>query len=138
MEIKDFYVDMDAVKLANINSLLVDSDTTIASLLYNSPSTGEEEEIFIEVKGDVKIFFDGNYYYTASEFPNELKEILRLSPVDRPDNFEIIDNNWCELFYTINGNVESDFDVVDGEFGETEAEIKQYLIDMVNYIEEHK
>ena len=132
IKIIDHYVDMDEVELANIDSLLVDSGTTLATLDYKLPNSDFVETISLEVRGEVKIFYKGDYFFRASEYPKEVKDILRLPYMDRleVEDFEIIDNNWCELFYTLNGDWQYDTDVVDGEFGETEEEIIDYLTDM--------
>ena len=125
-QIIEFYCDMDAVHLANIDSLLVESGTELAYMKYWLD--GKEEELYIAVRGDIKIIYKGEYYFRPSEYTEELKDILKSSPVEQLeiDDFEIIDNNWCELFHR-GDNYEDGLDVCDGEFGETEQEIKEYL-----------
>lgn len=135
--IKEFWIEPNDVKLANIDSILVESGTTLAYMKYIINDS--EEELSIETQGEVKIRYKGDYYFRPQEYTDELKEIIRnQSYLEEDLDFEILDNNWCELFYTIGGKTSFDGYVCDGEFGETEEEIKQYFLDTIDWLENEK
>lgn len=131
IKVIDFGCDMDLVKLANIDSLLVESGNDLAWLKYLNPNDPTIiEEIAIGVRGGIKIVFRGSYYDYPGEYHEELKKIIRDGIQNYEYNdLEVIDNNWVECFYTKNGDIQYDSYVCDGEFGDTEKEIKEYLIE---------
>lgn len=133
IELKNFYWDEEAVKLANINSMLVDSNTTLASAEFDI--NGKTEEISIEVRGEVQVLFEGEYFYNPSEFPRELKNLIKSNKWwDTDERVNVFNNNWVELFYTKDGYWESTYDVLDGIIGETEKEIREFLEESIETI----
>ena len=91
------YIDMKNIE----DSLQLDSDQTICSLENN------DIEINIEVKGEVKVWWnpngdpmDGEYFTRPSEFPEELKNlIVNEEWYDTDEHIEVTSNNWFEIFF---------------------------------------
>lgn len=135
IQVLEWYFDSDATELATIDSLLVDSETTLAELKYKLNDSSVEEVISLEVRGDVKVYYEGEIYRYPSEFPSKLKMIFKtLNPIEQLDieELEVRNNNWCEIFYTINGQWQYDVaDTADGCFTSTEEDVKDFLLDMI-------
>lgn len=89
------------------DSMLFDSGTTIAegTFLYK----GEELSITLKVSGYVSVNFMGETFKYPSEFPEELKQIVRDGKLfDDPDKVYVWDNNWFEYIYDSDGVVEEE------------------------------
>lgn len=129
LKILKFECDEDLIKIADREPLLIESGTSIAYMKYLLDA--REEEIEIVVCGDIRILYKGEYYFRPNEYTEELKQILRMSHIERLqiDDFEILENNWCEIRYTKNGEWQYNAPVCDGEFGKTQEEVKNYLIE---------
>lgn len=87
------------------DSLLLDSCKEYASLKCGHITAS------LQVRGDVRVVFRGEAYRTPSEFPEELKAIIRGGAYDgsHEDELFIDDNNWFEVFVVKDGsNVFSD------------------------------
>ena len=96
------------VSLENIvDSLQLDSGTQIA--FYKD----EADDIYLslEVRGHVKIEYKGEYYTNPSDFPDDLKKLIKEGYTEYDENnipttlhfsyspeVNIIDNNWFEIF----------------------------------------
>ena len=137
IEIVHLDYDVEEIKKASIDSMLCDSGTTLVTLTYKIPKCSNEEEMaVIDIRGEVRVAYNGRNYYRASEFPKELVEIFR-NPENWGEYFDrynitIWENNWCESLLTKNGDFVGDFgDICDGLFDETEESIKAYLIDII-------
>lgn len=82
-----------------IDSMLFDSDETIATLDYEI----ENYKISIDlmIRGEVRVDYKGVRYRTPSEFPNELKEIIKNDPhwTAGSDELYVDMNNWFEYIY---------------------------------------
>lgn len=134
IKIVDFNVNMEDVKLANITSLLVDSPTCLASIDFIVNDKKETMELM--VYGEKKIYYKEYCYRYVDEYS---KELLKLLNTKDPNSYyiwldngvDILDNNWVELTYTKDGQIQPDGYVCDGEFGETEEEIKEFFFDMI-------
>lgn len=131
IEIVDFNVNMENVKRANKTSLLVDSSTSLASIDFII--NGKKETMDLMVYGEKKIYYKGYYCRDVSEYPEELLELLNNESYDiwLDNGVDILDNNWVELTYTKDGQIQPDGYVCDGEFGETEEEIKEFFLSMI-------
>lgn len=111
------YVDMTDI----CDSMQLDSGTTICTLECDKGTCS------IEVRGEVSIDFNGTRYKVPSEFPPDLKEIVRLgglANLDNPqckhikgyDSLYINFNNWFEAFWNTDPeHRQDDYDVVDIE-----------------------
>ena len=92
------------------NSILIDSGTIIASM--NCIHNDCEVNIDLMVCGEVDVIYKGINYRCASDFPDELKEIIKHNPYwhTETDDLYIADNNWLEYIYdcVYNGNTWSD------------------------------
>lgn len=73
-----------------IDSLLFD-DETIAQL------NTKEYMVTIEVIGDIRLFFKGQLYKSAANYPDELVKLLKSGKAYENENLEICDNNWFEI-----------------------------------------
>lgn len=119
----EFHLNTD-IDLREIkDSMQLDSEQTIATLKSG------ERWASLEVRGDVKVFWnpninsgtgtphDGNFYAYPSEFPQELKDLIKEDPYWTTDErVYVSENNWFELFIYENKNdVCPAADVVDVE-----------------------
>lgn len=93
--------DVDLTKIKD--SMQIDSGTTIATCHM------KDFYAYIEVRGDVMVFFNpntneeptqGEYYTKPSEFPQELKDLIAKDETWYLDKrVELVRNNWFELFW---------------------------------------
>ena len=104
------------------SSLLLDSGTEICSL------KGNGYDLRIEVKGEVRVTYKGVTYRTPSEFPEELKKIIRENPFDIEANGDVYigNENWFEMF--VIGHENEYFDTVDIE-NLTDEQLKAVCVD---------
>ncbi len=100
------YIEMDKIK----DSMQLDSEQTIAWLRAG------EKIISLEVRGEVKVWWNpnatkdsspinGEYFKYPSEFPEELKELIKNEQYwDTDERVCVSQNNWFELFICKNKN----------------------------------
>ena len=137
-------IDMPNIK----DSMQIDSGTVIACL------HGQHKFITLEVRGDVKVWFnpnknedphDGEYYEWPSDFPDELKDLIAGKKlIWRKDNdtegiehiwsmdsrVDMCENNWFEIFVGANEKDPAPTaTLVDAE-GMTEDQIFQMLSEL--------
>ncbi len=95
----DASIDLSKIK----DSMEIESGITIATLQNTITGT----RVSLEVRGDVKICYspdgfsvkDGEYYTHSSEFPKELKELIRRGRLyEDTEHVYVCDNNWFEIF----------------------------------------
>lgn len=88
-----------------VDSMLFDSVTNVA---YGTFSEGGKElQVFLDVRGEVAVTYKDEVYHRPSEFPDELKALIRKAPdqwMNEPDVFVGL-NNWFELIFDNNGEV---------------------------------
>lgn len=84
-----------------VDSMLFDSGEEIATMEFEY--NGKIINISLEVRGEVRVDFNGVRYNRPSEFPLELKELIKGNPAnwDCEDNVYVDMNNWFEYIYTI-------------------------------------
>lgn len=111
------YEDMKPIK----DSMQFDSDTEICS--YVSPDG--KFTVTIEVRGEVRLTYNDETYTKPSEFPQEVKEIIKNGDLWNNDEVYIGNNNWFELFIWDCDGDYIDSDVVDIE-GKTPEDIAEY------------
>lgn len=106
-----FRCDPDLARYTD--SMLFDSGTEIASATFVRPN-GDSVEVSLEVRGDVRVEYEGSIYTEPSEFPEGLRNRIETHPGDWdicapsgegndepcPDVF-VEDNNWFEAIYTV-------------------------------------
>ena len=122
------HVDMTNI----VDSLQLSSGTTIATL-----EVGNGTVATVEVRGEVKIDFDGVTYREPADFPEELKQIIaegRLLEMEYDDRLYIDANNWFEFFLSEKGELIGN-DIVDVE-KHTTAELYELMAETVNDWEE--
>jgi hypothetical protein len=90
------------------NSLLFESGDDIATLKSDNGVC-----VCIDVTGETKIFYNGDVYRYARNFPAELTEAIKDGSIEQMQDVEILDNNWFEVTVMKNGNV------IDSEIWET-------------------
>ncbi len=108
IQVKDF----DCVdNLSNyVESMLFDSNEVVASGKFYF--LGNKVEVSLEVRGEVAVDYKGETYHKPSEFPEELKELIKEHPYDwsvySPSgegnddcegNIYVGMNNWFEYIY---------------------------------------
>lgn len=118
------------VDLSDINtSMELDSAQELARL-YDGDMFAT-----LDVRGDVRVNYEGKLYKTPSRFPEKLKKLFHDGKADSKHGVEIAYNNWFELFVwkivkDDKGNEKLDFtglsNVVDAE-GMTPDEIREML-----------
>lgn len=117
------------------DSMMLDSDTTICRL--------EKDGYLVEIetRGAVRVEFKGSIYTRPSEFPEELKELIKRNPNiwETEENVSMHDNNWFELFiYDGKDRAYLTSVCLDIE-GETEEELKEECeFCLINYINSMK
>ena len=67
---------------------------------------GESITISLVVNGDVSVKFDGENYFGASDFSDELTELFKQGKAYDDDRVEIYLNNWFEYFWEDDCEVE--------------------------------
>lgn len=108
MRVIGFKVFEDLSKFKD--SMMFDSDTIVASMTCDY----KDHLINIDLKicGYVKVFFKGECFTRPSDFPEELKEIIKKEPNGwgTEDDIEVWENNWFEYIFNDNykGHVFSD------------------------------
>lgn len=121
--------------LTNIpDSMLIDSDTEIARLTLDDFVV---KYATLEVRGDVIVTFKGERYRTPSEFPEELKELIRNDPNfwdPECSGVYVVNNNWFKAFLWDENNQYLTSDYVDAENLSADS-IKEMLL---GYAEEYK
>ena len=100
--------DIDLTKIRD--SMQLDSNTDIARLDMDGYTAT------LEVRGDVRVWFDGVYYDAPSVFPEELKSLIA-TDADWFDNprVEVSSNNWFEAFWGFSKYPYEHYDVVECE-----------------------
>lgn len=83
------------------DSMLFDSGEQIAAMECEDGNT--HINIWLEVRGEVRVDFDGVTYRRPSEFPDVLKELIKTNPGywDCEDYVYVDMNNWFEYIYEI-------------------------------------
>lgn len=73
-----------------VDSLLFD-DETIAEL------ETKQYTVTVEVIGDIRLFYKGQLYKCAANYPDELVKLLKSGKAYENKDLEIWDNNWFEI-----------------------------------------
>lgn len=123
-------IDMRTVK----DSMQLDSDQVIATLKRG------DFAVSLEVKGEVRVTFDGELYTKPSEFPQDLKDLIASDDFwDCNERVDVGNNNWFEAVYRSESYEESD--VVDLE-GDTVSQLFSdamvYMEDVLYWEQKHK
>lgn len=129
------YVDMTNIN----NSMVLDSGTEVARMTRKMPN-GTIYVATLEIRGDVKVDYDGCRYRCASNMPKELLYMLNNWDEKYASDVDVDMNNWPEVFlWTFeNGKLvwTGYSDVADAE-GMNEEEIKnmlsEYICDCLGY-----
>ncbi len=141
-----------------VDSMQIDSETQIASY------TDKENDIYLslEVRGAVKVEYKGEYYTQPSDFPDELKNLIKDGYIEYDENnvptklpfsyspeVNVLDNNWFELFrldkdgspfgesWVVDCEEYTDADI-DSLFEDTAAEILKYEREIAEKTEEER
>lgn len=121
-----------------IDSMLFDSGECIATMECELDN-GDLCTISLEVRGEVKVYFDGELYKYPSDFPPVLKELIETNPGcwDEEDYVYVDENNWFEYMFTIKDNT---YQYTDGIMCEwdiskgTPEDIKKEMIEICEWI----
>ena len=109
-KIVGFEYDEEALKLASIDTILVDSDTFVAAL--DIEIDGEKKKVEEYVTGEVKVTYKDDVFYKASDFPKELIELIKQDPNEtviyedgKEEPIYYVDsNNWVSEVYDNENN----------------------------------
>lgn len=135
MEIKEFRCnDLNQY----VDSMLFDSGECIAEMECECDN-GYTLTITLEVRGEVRVDFEGETYHHPSEFPPVLKELIKTNPGwwDTEDYVYVDMNNWFEYMYTIKDDtyqytegVLCEWDISNG----APEDIKKEMIDICEWV----
>lgn len=103
------------------DSMCHDSGTTICTY------TNGSDRIDIEVRGHVKVWYNGEVYKHYSDMPEKLQDLFTTGAAYSNDQIDIQENNWYEV--TLNYDEEYDVAEVDGY---TPVELEQYCKDCLH------
>ena len=117
-----------------IDSMLFDSGECVAEMKCELDN-GDLCTISLEVRGEVKVDFDGNRYREPSGFPEELKKLIKEYHMwDCDDRVYVDMNNWFEYIYTINdkysNGVMCEWDISKG----CPEDIKKEMIEICEWV----
>ena len=97
----EFYCDDNLSKYTD--SMLFDSGTNIAygTYIYND----EEVDISLDICGSVEVTYKNEVYTTPSEFPIQLRNLIKAHPNDWDceDDVYVGFNNWFEVKSPLDG-----------------------------------
>ena len=96
------------------DSMCYDSNTTICTY------TNENDRIDIEVRGYVKVLYNGEVYEHYSDMPEELQKLFTTGEAYDDNKIDIQENNWYEVSF----NHDENYDVVEVD-GYTPDELEQ-------------
>ena len=91
-----------------------------------------DDTIDIEVRGHVKVDYNGETYRHYSDMPDELQKMFADGSAYDNDNVVIDENNWYEVFY----NWDEQFDVAEIEGIDT-INLKKYCKDCMELFRTH-
>lgn len=121
-----------------VDSMLYDSNTSIASMdLYKN---GYQVKIDLLVRGEVRVSYKGIEYRNPSDFPQELKDLIKTQPNiwDCNEDVYVSNNNWFEFIYSISCNdelIESDGVILEEDLSKMKPkDVKQKMIEIIGYI----
>ena len=124
-----FYLDEDLTNVTD--SMEFDSGTEIATLSFG------DSEASIMVCGEVRVTFKDELYRKPSEFPEELKEIIRAGHVFDHENVYVGNNNWFAIQFRDGTEWDPNDDVVDVE-GLSKQEVFSLMWDALSSHLEHQ
>lgn len=121
-----------------VDSMLFDSGECIAEMEC-AFDNGDVCTITLEVRGEVKVYFDGEPYRYPSEFPAVLKELIKTNPGcwDEEDYVYVDMNNWFEYMFTIKDDKYQYTDgmVCEWDISKGESEdIKKEMVEICEWI----
>lgn len=123
------------------DSMLFDSGEQIAAMEYEYGNT--HINIYLEVRGEVRVDFDGVTYRRPSEFPDVLKELIKTNPGcwDCEDYVYVDMNNWFEYIYVVDNEHWNEY--MDGVLCEwdiskgTPEHIKKEMLEICEWLTEN-
>ena len=117
------YVDINKLP----DSMCYDSNTTICTY------TNENDRIDIEVRGYVKVLYNGEVYEHYSDMPEELQKLFIIGEAYDDNEIDIQENNWYEVSF----NHDENYDVVEVD-GYTPDKLEQCCKDFLNLFKSQK
>lgn len=97
LEIVDYWCDDNLWQYAD--SMLFDSGTEIAQLVCCKKD--KSAVLSLEVRGHVALFYKGEKYCYASDFPDELTNLISTNPDwELDENIYVDENNWFEVLFS--------------------------------------
>lgn len=138
IKVKKFECEADVSRYTD--SLLFDSGETICSM-NASDEFGDSFQLDICVTGEVNVSYKEETYTKPSEFPEELKELIRTGEANRNPDVYIGNNNWFEITFSVKDRYGKEL-AYDGEVWEedfsdmTPEKIKSEMLDWCEMLAE--
>lgn len=136
--IDSFWMLPEDIRKTITNSLLLSSEQKVIEAKFDNGRW----TVIVRVIGDVRILWKDQIYKDASQYPDELTEFIRSGKMNDqstwPENTDIINNNWYEVFiYDRNGDILNS-EYCDIELPElTEDEAKAFATEtLASFLEE--
>lgn len=132
-DIKDFFFIQEEDRKGVTDSLLLDSGQEILSGTVNGITAS------VRVCGDVDIDWKGQSYRRPSEFPEDLKIVIRKGALGNDKRAYVINNNWFEVIVEDESGQHLQEDVIDLDLSTmSEEEGRTLLLDIVeDYLADH-
>ena len=132
-DIKDFFFIQEEDRKRVTDSLLLDSGQEILSGTVNGIT------VSVRVCGDVDIDWKGQSYRRPSEFPEDLKKVIRKGTLDNDKRAYVINNNWFEVIVEDESGQHMQEDVIDLDLSTmNEEEGRTLLLDIIkDYLADH-
>jgi hypothetical protein len=123
-----------------VDSMLFDNGVCIAEMECEFDN-GDMCTISLEVRGEVNVDFNETTYRSPSEFPDELKNIIKENRLWDCESCVYVDmNNWFEYMFTVKDDkyqytdgVMCEWDISKG----TPEDIKKEMIEICEWIAEN-
>lgn len=90
------YYSCDSDLKEYVSPMLFDSGHTIASADFETD--GYKISLYLDIRGNVAVWYDGEWYKQPSLFPENIKEMFRTNTLE---DVIIDENNWFEVVYNM-------------------------------------
>ncbi len=109
------------------DSMQLDSGQEVCSITVEHE--GKTTEAYVVVHGKVRVYYKGDVYKAACQFPQELLDFFAGKRPDLKEDVEVVDSNWFEVFLD-DPDVDRS-DVVDDFNFTTIDDVRDWLITVV-------
>lgn len=113
-----------------VDSMLFPSDTVIAKLSCEAEE--KQIDIYLEVRGEVRVTYKGELYVNPEDFPEELKKIIKQGLLFEHEDVYVGNNNWFEEIIYVDDQSFEGIVFEDNLATYTKKELKSELLETVN------